>query len=76
MKDLLNGWGLTTLVFLPLVGMAVMLVIPKAEETAHKVVALAGERGEPSPSASPSWPTSATTRAARSSSCRTSSGSR
>jgi len=39
-KDLLNSWGLTTLVFLPLVGMAVMLVIPKAEETTHKLLAL------------------------------------
>ena len=40
MKDLLDGWGLTAAVFLPLVGAAVMMVIPKAEETLHKVVAL------------------------------------
>lgn len=41
MKDLLNGWGATLVVFLPLVGAAVMLAIPKSEETLHKVVALA-----------------------------------
>jgi NADH-quinone oxidoreductase subunit M len=40
-KDLLNGWGVTAAVFLPLVGAAVMLLIPKSEETLHKVVALA-----------------------------------
>jgi len=39
-KDLLNGWGVTAAVFLPLVGAAVMLAIPKSEETLHKVVAL------------------------------------
>jgi len=39
-KDLLNGWGATAAVFLPLVGAAVMLAIPKSEEIAHKVVAL------------------------------------
>jgi NADH-quinone oxidoreductase subunit M len=40
-KDLLDGWGITAAVFLPLVGAAIMLCIPKAEETLHKVVALA-----------------------------------
>ena len=40
MKDLLNGWGATAVVFLPLVGAAVMLAIPKSEENLHKVVAL------------------------------------
>jgi NADH-quinone oxidoreductase subunit M len=40
-NDLLNGWGPTAVVFLPLVGVAVMLLIPKGEETLHKVVALA-----------------------------------
>ena len=38
MKDLLNGWGPTAAVFLPLVGVAVMLAIPKSEETLHKAV--------------------------------------
>ena len=41
MKDLLNGWGATAVVFLPVVGAAIMLLIPKSEETLHKVVALA-----------------------------------
>ena len=40
MKDLLNGWGATAAVFLPMVGALVMLAIPKSEETLHKVVAL------------------------------------
>ncbi len=40
MKDLLNGWGATLVVFLPMVGVAVMLAIPKAEEKLHKLVAL------------------------------------
>ena len=40
MKDLLNGWGPTAALFLPLVGVAVMLAIPKSEETLHKLVAL------------------------------------
>jgi NADH-quinone oxidoreductase subunit M len=39
-KDLLNGWGAAAVVFLPLVGAAVMLAIPRSEELAHKVVAL------------------------------------
>ncbi len=41
MKDLLNGWGISAAVFLPLVGAAVMLAIPRAEEALHKLVALA-----------------------------------
>ena len=40
MKDLLNGWGLTAATFLPLAGAAVMLAIPKASETLHKLVAV------------------------------------
>lgn len=40
MKDLLNGWGATAVVFLPLVGALVLMAIPKSEETLHKVVAL------------------------------------
>ena len=41
MKDFLNDWGITLMVFLPLVGALVMMLIPKAEEELHKVVALA-----------------------------------
>ena len=40
MKDLLDGWGITAAVFLPVVGAAIMLCIPKAQENLHKVVAL------------------------------------
>ena len=35
-----NDWALTLAVFIPLVGAVVMLVIPRAEEEAHKLVAL------------------------------------
>jgi NADH-quinone oxidoreductase subunit M len=40
MKEFLNDWGLSLAVFLPLVGVAVMLVIPRKEEDAHKWIAL------------------------------------
>ena len=40
MKSFLDSWGLTLATFLPMVGVAIMLVIPKAEEQLHKVVAL------------------------------------
>ena len=40
MKDFLDSWGLTTMVFLPLVGALVMMLIPKAEEELHKTLAL------------------------------------
>ncbi|HEX7096531.1 MAG TPA: NADH-quinone oxidoreductase subunit M [Acidimicrobiales bacterium] len=40
MEDFLNDWGITGAVFLPLVGALLIMVIPRREETAHKVVAL------------------------------------
>ena len=40
MTDLLDGWGLSAAIFLPLVGAALMMVIPKSEEELHKVIAL------------------------------------
>ena len=40
MSDFVDSWGLTLAVFLPLVGAAVMLLIPRDEEEAHKYVAL------------------------------------
>ena len=40
MKDFLNSWGISLAVFLPLVGALAMLVVPKAREQYHKVVAL------------------------------------
>ena len=38
--DSFKDWALTAAVFVPLVGMALVMIIPKAEETAIKVVAL------------------------------------
>ncbi|MEI7593874.1 MAG: NADH-quinone oxidoreductase subunit M [Actinomycetes bacterium] len=40
MKSFLDSWGLSLATFVPLIGVAIMLVIPKAEEQLHKVVAL------------------------------------
>ena len=40
MKDFLNNWGISLMVFLPLVGVLAMLVVPKARESYHKLVAL------------------------------------
>ncbi|MGE3622061.1 MAG: NuoM family protein [Acidimicrobiia bacterium] len=39
-NDFLNEWGLALMVFLPLAGAAVMLLIPKVDEQLHKLVAL------------------------------------
>jgi len=39
-NEFLTDWGITFMVFLPLAGALVMLLIPKANESAHKVVAL------------------------------------
>ena len=40
MENLLDGWGLTVATFSPLVGVALMLVIPKEREDRHRLVAL------------------------------------
>ncbi len=40
MKDFLNSWGLTLAMFVPLAGALVMLLVPKAKEHTHKVLAL------------------------------------
>src|ERR671910_582183 len=39
-NEFLTDWGLTLMVFLPLAGALVMLLIPKAEEQTHKWLAL------------------------------------
>ena len=39
-NDFLTDWGLSLMVFLPLAGALIMMLIPKAEEGVHKVVAL------------------------------------
>ncbi len=40
MTDFLNTWGLTAIIFVPLIGAAVMMLIPEREEEAHKQIAL------------------------------------
>jgi len=41
MTDFLNTWGIPALVFLPLIGALIMMLIPKESEETHKLVALA-----------------------------------
>ena len=40
MKEFLNDWGLVLVTFVPLVGAAVMLAVPKESEGTHKLLAL------------------------------------
>ncbi len=40
MKDFLNDWGISLMVFLPTAVALIMMLIPKAEEELHKVLAL------------------------------------
>jgi NADH-quinone oxidoreductase subunit M len=40
MTDFLNDWGITLMVFLPLVGAAIMLLVPGRDEETHKLIAL------------------------------------
>lgn len=40
MKQFLNDWGLILVTFLPMVGVAVMLCVPRQSEEAHKLLAL------------------------------------
>ena len=55
-----DDWALTLAVFVPLVGMAIVLLIPKAEEELIKVVALLTSLVTLAVG-SASWPTSTTT---------------
>ncbi len=41
MAEFLNDWGLSLATFLPIIGAAVMLFIPKESEQLHKLIALA-----------------------------------
>ena len=59
-NEFLTDWGISLMVFLPLAGALLMLVIPSAEETMHKLVALVSSPR----SARSSRTTSTTTRAA------------
>ena len=45
LEQILDHWGPTIAVFLPMIGAAVMLLIPKEEEQTHKAVALATSLG-------------------------------
>src|SRR3954470_17120340 len=40
MEDILNHWGPSLAIFIPLLGAVVMMLVPKAEEDLHKVIAL------------------------------------
>ena len=40
MEYLLDGWGITLATFSPLVGVAIMLLIPREREDQHRMVAL------------------------------------
>ncbi len=40
MTDFLNTWGLSAIIFIPLIGAAVMMLIPEREEATHKAIAL------------------------------------
>ena len=40
MQDFLDSWGITAMVFIPLIGVAVMMLIPEKEEDLHKTIAL------------------------------------
>jgi NADH-quinone oxidoreductase subunit M len=43
--DFLNHWGIALMVFLPLVGVVIMMAIPDREEETHKLVALVATLG-------------------------------
>ena len=40
MESFLDSWGITAMVFAPLVGVAIMMLIPEKEEDLHKTIAL------------------------------------
>ncbi len=40
MSDFLDSWGLSLAIFLPLAGAALMLLVPRAQEETHKLIAL------------------------------------
>ncbi|MEM7326546.1 MAG: NADH-quinone oxidoreductase subunit M [Actinomycetota bacterium] len=41
MQDFLDTWGITAMVFIPLVGVLIMMLVPEKEEELHKTIALA-----------------------------------
>ncbi len=40
MQDFLDNWGITVMVFAPLVGVVAMMLLPEREEETHKLIAL------------------------------------
>ncbi len=40
MESFLNSWGITVMVFAPLVGVAIMMLVPEKDEDLHKSIAL------------------------------------
>src|SRR5262245_25745404 len=40
MEEFLNDWGLSLAIFVPLIGAAISLLIPREQESAHKLIAL------------------------------------
>jgi NADH-quinone oxidoreductase subunit M len=40
MQSFLDSWGITAMVFIPLVGVALMMLLPEKEEELHKTIAL------------------------------------
>ena len=44
MNDFLNDWCLPIATFLPLAGALIMMVVPRADEELHKVIALVSAR--------------------------------
>ncbi|MGI9596015.1 MAG: proton-conducting transporter membrane subunit, partial [Acidimicrobiales bacterium] len=45
MQSFLDSWGLTAMVFIPLVGVLVMMLLPEKEEELHKTIALVAALG-------------------------------
>jgi NADH-quinone oxidoreductase subunit M len=45
MQEFLDNWGITAMVFLPLVGVVVMMLLPEKEEELHKTIALLASVG-------------------------------
>ncbi len=41
MQSFLDSWGITAMVFIPLVGVVLMMLLPEKEEELHKMIALA-----------------------------------
>jgi NADH-quinone oxidoreductase subunit M len=45
MQDFLDTWGISAMVFIPLVGVVLMMLVPEKEEELHKIIALLATLG-------------------------------